>query len=127
MDARTWFLGVPLGDVLLFTAFVVPALVLRRRRRAHRALMLLATISMLKPALARLVFHNLQVSFPTFMLLMFALTDAFVVAAVLYDLRVHERVNAALRWGGALLVVLQPLLLMLDTTAPWLAVATPLR
>src|SRR5258706_4006631 len=47
------FLIKPLGDMVLFAGLVGAGLYFRRRAATHKRLMLLATISILSPALAR--------------------------------------------------------------------------
>src|SRR5262245_48271427 len=48
------FLAIPIGDIVLFATFVVAALRLRRDREAHKRLMLLAYVSLMAAAVARL-------------------------------------------------------------------------
>lgn len=69
IDPRTWFLGVPFAGTLLFGVLVAVALVKRRSPETHRRLMLLATITLLNPALGRLVGSYLGVGLSGFLLL----------------------------------------------------------
>ena len=55
--------------------------------------------------------------------LFFGLTDLFVVAIVLWDLKSRGRVHPATIWGGLALVVSQPLRLVVSGTAAWMAFA----
>jgi len=48
------FLTLGLGDILTFAIFVVAALYFRAQSQAHKRLMILATISLLPRALARI-------------------------------------------------------------------------
>ena len=48
------FLSVPIGTTTMFTLFVGSALALRRSREWHKRLMLLATMTLLVPAMGRL-------------------------------------------------------------------------
>ena len=48
------FLAIPLVDLLVFSILVVTAVAKRRKSATHKRLMLLATVSMLTPAVARL-------------------------------------------------------------------------
>lgn len=108
------FLAIPLGDMVLFAIFTGAAVALRRNKEAHKRLMLLAYISILIAAVARLpgvIQFGLLVSF--------GLTFVFLVLAVSYDLFSRRRVHAAYLWGGALLVASVPLRLMLSGTAGW--------
>jgi hypothetical protein len=113
------FMAIPLADIAVFAGLVTAAIFLRKGSpMAHKRLMLLATIALLPPAFARLPFVG-QLGPPGF----FALTDVFFVACVLHDRRAHGRVHAAFKWGGAALVLSQPLRLGLAATAAWVGFA----
>ena len=127
IDPRTWFLSVPLAGTLLFGALVAVALVKRRSPETHRRLMLLATITLLNPALGRLVGSYLGVGLSGFLLLIFLFTDFFVIIAVLYDLRTRGHAHPALVRGGFAVVVLQPVVLALGTTSTFLTLANLFR
>jgi hypothetical protein len=117
MDPRTWFLSVPLAGTALFGALVVAAFARRRSPDTHRRLMLLATISLLNPAFGRIVGSYLGVGLMGFLVLIFVLTDVFVVVAAFHDVRVRGSVHPALLRGGLAVVILQPLMLALGTTS----------
>jgi hypothetical protein len=69
----------------------------------------------------------LTVGLTGFLVLIFVFTDAFVVAAALYDLRSRRKVHPALlRWGLAV-VIIQPVVLALGTTSTFLAFANLFR
>jgi hypothetical protein len=127
LDARTWFLGVPLTGTVLFGVLVAVALAKRRSPETHRRLMLLATITLLNPALGRLVGSYLTVGLSGFLILIFLLTDIFVIVAVLYDLRSRGNVHPALVRGGLVVVILQPAVLALGTTSTLLTLANFFR
>jgi hypothetical protein len=114
------FLVVPLGDVLVFACLVGAGFYFRRRADVHKRLMLLATISILAAAIARLPFAFLQAGPPAF----FGVTDLFIVACLLYDLAARGRVHRATALGGLLIVASQPLRLMIGGTHAWVAFAT---
>jgi hypothetical protein len=113
------FLIIPLGDMLIFGMLVAAAFYFRRKPDTHKRLMLLATISILSAAIARLPFAIMQAGPPAF----FALTDIFLVVCIAYDLITLKRIHRATMWGALLIVVSQPLRLMLGGTRPWLAFA----
>jgi peptidoglycan/LPS O-acetylase OafA/YrhL len=48
------FLAIPLGDMLVFGILVGTALYFRRRMEIHKRLMLLASLTLLAPAIARI-------------------------------------------------------------------------
>jgi hypothetical protein len=114
------FLVVPLGDMLVFAILVGAGFYFRQRPDVHKRLMMLATISILAAAVARLPFAFLQAGPIAF----FGLTDVFVVVCVLYDLITLKRVHRATTLAALLIVASQPLRLMLGGTQAWLTFAT---
>ncbi len=113
------FLVMPFGDMVLFPALVGAGLYFRRRPDTHKRLMLLATISLLTAAVARL--PGVVGTGP----LVFApLTDVFVVACLVYDRLARGRVHPAFLWGGLFLIASQPLRLWIGSTEAWLDFAT---
>ena len=117
IDPRA-FLIVPLGDIALFTGFIAAALIRRRDKEAHKRLMLLAYVSVLAAATARL-----PGVLPLGPLVFFGLALLFVVTGAVYDYATRGRVHRAYIWGGALLALSVPLRLALSGTAAWLAFA----
>jgi hypothetical protein len=115
------FLTIPLGDMLVFSILAGAGFYLRRRADAHKRLMLLATISILPAAIARLPFAFIQQVGP---LAFFGLADLLVVICLIYDLVTRRRVHPATIWGGLLLVVSHPLRLVVGNTQAWLDFAT---
>ena len=115
------FLAVPFVDMLIFPTLVSAGFYFRRRPDVHKRLMLLATISILAAAIARLPLGTLlQAGPPAF----FGLTDIFIVALIIYDLITRRRIHRATAVGGLLIIVSQPLRLMLAGTAAWMSFAT---
>jgi hypothetical protein len=53
----------------------------------------------------------------------FGLTDLFVVALAIWDLRTSGRLHPVTLWGGLATIVLQPLQLVVSGTGSWLAFA----
>ena len=113
------FLVVPLGDMFVFAILVGAGFYYRRRPDVHKRLMLLATVSILAAAIARLPFAIMQAGPPAF----FGLTDVFVVVCVLYDLITLRRIHRATAVAGLFIVASQPLRLMLGGTHAWLSFA----
>ena len=113
------FLVVPLGDMLVFAILVGAGFYYRRRPDVHKRLMLLATISILVAAIARLPFAIMKAGPPAF----FGFTDVFVVACIVYDLVTLKRVHRATVFGAILIIASQPLRLMLGGTQAWLTFA----
>lgn len=112
------FLIIPLFDIVLFAGFVTAALVLRRNKEAHKRLMLLAYVSIVVAAVARLP-GVLALGPPGF----FGLTLLFVVVGAIYDFVTRRRVHQVYLWGGALIVVSIPLRLAISSTGTWRAFA----
>ena len=114
------FLTIPFGDILVFSILVGAGFYFRRQSETHKRLMLLATIGILTPAIARLPFAFILAAGP---LAFFGLTDLFLAACVLYDTVARRRLHPAYLWGGLLIVVSQPLRLALGGTGVWLTFA----
>lgn len=112
------FLSIPLVDILLFAIFVSAALWRRRQREAHKRLMLLAYISMMAAAVARL-----PGVLPLGPFVFFGLAFVFLLIAVVYDLVSRRRIHPTYIWGGALLVVSVPGRLMMSGTETWRGIA----
>jgi hypothetical protein len=112
------FLIIPLFDMILFTTFVTAALARRRDKEAHKRLMLLAYISIIVAAVARLP-GVLGAGPPAF----FGLTHLFVAVAATYDFLSRRRVHEAYLWGGLLIAVSMPLRLAISKTDAWRTLA----
>jgi hypothetical protein len=112
------FLMIPLSDMLCFAGFVALALRLRANREAHKRLMLLAYVSIIVAAVARLP-GVLLLGPPAF----FGLAFLFIFVGVIYDLVTRRRVHPAYLWGGGMLLVSVPLRLAISTTETWKAFA----
>jgi len=108
------FLAIPIFDMVMFPIFVASAFWLRRNKEAHKRLMLLAYVSIITAAVARL-----PGVLPLGPLGFFALAFVFLLIAVVYDLISRRRVHPAYIWGGALLVASVPLRLMVSGTGVW--------
>ena len=110
------FMAVPLVDVLVFAILVGAALWHRRQSATHKRLMLLATLGILTPAVARLPIDALkQVGLPAF----FGVTVFCVLAVVVYDTVRGGRLHPAFGWGAALLIVSIPFRIVVSKTESW--------
>lgn len=112
------FMIIPLGDILVFAVLVGTALYLRRQPQTHKRLMLLATLALLTPAIARL--PGIAAAGPP---AFWGLTDLFILACFVYDRVTRGRIHPAFKWGGAFVLVMQPIRLIVGGTLPWLAFA----
>jgi hypothetical protein len=99
------------GAVLMFGIYVTAGFLMRRQSEAHKRLMLLATIALLPPAIARIDLPFMpHGSFgPNFVGLF------FLLPAFAYDLTTRGRVHPALLWGGLFMVAMLPLRLLLKS------------
>jgi hypothetical protein len=113
------FLVIPLGDISVFAVLVGAGFYYRRRSDVHKRLMMLATISILAAAIARLPFAIMKAGPPAF----FGLTDLFVLACVLYDFVTLKRIHRTTALAGLFIIASQPLRLLLGGSHAWLAFA----
>ena len=116
-DAARAFAVVPVTSALLFGGLIAAAMANWRRPEWHKRLMLVATASLLQPAIARFFFiangaadaGARQAGPPPAVdaTLMFAfVADLFIVAAILHDWKARGRPHPAYWWGfGAVLAV----------------------
>ena len=118
LDARR-FLVVPLFALLVFAVLFAAAIVERRNPQAHKRLMLLATIGLLPPALARWFIFYLGLGPPAVL----GATTLFLVPLVVWDLRTLGRLHPATLWGGLFVVLSVPIRLAIAFTPAWLGVA----
>ena len=100
--------------MILFAAFVSAAIWRRRDRESHKRLMLLAYVSIIVPAVARI---------PGPRLLGLAAVVLFVAMGMAYDRYSRRRIHAVYLWGGALLAISGPATQVISRTAAWRAVA----
>ena len=121
--------------ITLFGGFVFAAIVYVRRPEIHKRLMLLATVSMIPPAIARL-FFAVSVGMGAGLrpglgpprtvesvLIPSLLADAFILAGVVYDVRTRGRPHPAYLVGGAIILAVQVLRGPASTTTWWYALA----
>ena len=120
------FLLVPLTSIVLFAGFFAAGFAWRRRADYHKRLMLLATMSMMVPALARIV-RMIQLPFlPRGVAGALVVVNLFLLALVAFDLNRRGRLHPATIWGIAIFLVTWPARLLLGATDPWQAFAATL-
>jgi hypothetical protein len=117
------FMSVSLGTTAMFTLFVGSALALRRQREWHKRLMLLATMTLLMPAMGRLDTQIMQPLGLPRLILAPAVTFAFVAWVCAHDWRRFGRVHPAYIVGGILLLVSVPVRRWIGLTDAWLPIA----
>jgi hypothetical protein len=114
------FLAIPLGDMVLFALLFSTALYYRRRNDIHKRLMLLATISMLTAAIARIPLDFLQAGgLPAF----FGATDVLLIAWIAFDTVRNRRVHPAFVVGLAVVIASQAARFLVAGTPQWSAFA----
>ncbi len=116
------FLAIPLATILVFAATICAAIYFRRRSDFHKRLMLIATIGILTPAIARMLMQlGLGASAPPLALL---LTDLFLVPCLIFERLRYGNIHPAYVWGAGMLLVTQVGRLLVMHTDTWMAVAT---
>jgi hypothetical protein len=114
------FLVIPLGALGVFVGLATAGLVCRRDAAMHKRLMLLATLSLLTPALARFSFvaHRPPIAM--------GLTLVLVLAAAAWDWRASGGLHRAWAWGVGTIIVSIPLRLTIAHTEAWRDLASSL-
>lgn len=118
LDPRSFF-AIPMHDMLTFAVLVTAGLLQRRNLPAHKRLMLLATISTLAAALARMPGIGGAYGPPGF----YGAQDLMIVACIVYDFLTRGRPHKAFVLGGLFVVLTQGLFLAIAGTPAWLAFA----
>lgn len=108
------FFVLPMAGAVMFAIFVTLGVLWRNDAQTHKRLMLLATISIMDAAIARMpgMFDLGPIAF-------FAGADAFIVAGVLWDLVSRRRVHPVWIYGGLAIAISQVLRLALSSTEIW--------
>lgn len=134
-DRARAFHIVSTSMITLFGLFVGAAIAYVTRPEIHKRLMLLGTIAMLPPAIARLLFAvNVGIGAGLrpglgpprsveSVITSALVTDALILAGVIYDVRTRGRIHPAYAIGGVIIVAVQFLRVPLSTTQSWYAVA----
>jgi hypothetical protein len=112
------FLSLPFWGLIMFAVLGGVGIHQRRRSETHKRLMLLATIALLTPAIARWRFLYGGGAVMGMIGSVF-----FVVACLLHDRLAHGRVHPAFLWGGLALVISLPLRIATGRTDAWRAFA----
>ena len=110
------FMAVPLVDVVLFTGLVGTGLWNRKRRDVHKRLMLIATLSLMTPGIARIPVASFHaVGLPAF----FGITITAIIICAVIDTIIHHRLHPAFAWGGGLVILSVPFRIFLANTGAW--------
>ncbi len=104
------------GTSLMFLVLVAIALYLRRRPEIHKRVMVLASCSILLPAIGRIPFLFDTVGFWGLV----AITEVPPLTCILYDTIKHQRLHSAFGWGGAVLLSSFPAFMLVGSSNSWL-------
>lgn len=116
------FMIIPIFDMIVFAPLVAAGVYFRRSAEMHKRLMLLATVSLLSAAAAR-VTGTPGAGGP---LVFFGTVDLLILLGVIYDRRTRGHVHPAYKWGGSFIVGSQVARLALMMTPAWMAIARAL-
>lgn len=128
-DAAKAFAIVPFSAIVLFAALVAIAIAARRNTELHKRLMLVATASLLQPAIGRWFLLFLKppgaMGPPPIAVTIVPglLADLIIVAGMVYDRRTRGSVHRAYWIGGGVLLAVQLLRLPLGHSSGWSAIA----
>jgi hypothetical protein len=114
------FMSVPVGTVTAFVLLLTAALLMRKRADWHKRLMLLATISLVIPAAARLSSYFTGRPNPPIAV---AVSIALIAWCCIEDWRRTGRVHAAYKIAGTLLVLSLPARFLMGRTETWQHIA----
>jgi hypothetical protein len=118
----------------LFGAFVLAAVAFVSRPEIHKRLMVLATISILPPAIARVMFALTVGMGPGLrpglgprtvesVMASALIADALILAGVIYDMRTRGRPHPVYLIGGTIMLAVHVLRVPVSTTEWWYAIA----
>src|ERR1700694_1491524 len=100
----------------VFAVLVPAAIVMRKRSPYHKRLMLLASIALLTPAMARLPFDFVSAGGPP---VFFGLTDLVILACIAFDTVKNRRLHPAFIAGFVVVIVGQLGRLLVSRTPEW--------
>lgn len=134
-DAARAFHIASTSLIALFGVFVAAAIIYVKRPEVHKRLMLLATITILPPAIARLFFAVVVGMSPGLrpgngpprsvesVLAPGLVADALLLVGIIYDWRTRGRPHPTYLIGGAVLLAVQLFRIPVSTTQWWYGVA----
>jgi hypothetical protein len=134
-DRSRSFVILPISSISLFAGFVIAAIANTRHPEAHKRLMLLATISLLQAAMARVFFvlvtgggpgmrPGLGPPPPMFVALVPSLLlELFIVVGIVYDWRTRGKPHPAWLAGAAIMTAVILLRWPVSCTSAWLGLA----
>jgi hypothetical protein len=113
------FLMIPLASVAGFAIFAALGIANRKRATFHKRMMLIATLSMLIPAGARLAKMAHSSILPAGPMGGMMIANLFLAALAAFDFSTRGRLHPVTLWGGGLFLASQPLRVLLSQSAAW--------
>lgn len=121
---REQFLIFPLVSIGLFALFVVLGFANRHRPDFHKRFMLLATVNVILPALARMTV--LLPFLPRGVLGGMVIANLFLAAFAAYDWRSRGKLHPVTVWGGGVTLAFEPLRFFIAHSEWWPEIASSL-
>ena len=112
------FVAVPFFDIVVFATLIGAAFYYRRKPEIHKRLIIVATISILPPALARFCLLS-PALMKTLPFSAFLVADLILLGCVLYDYSKTKSLQRAWLWGGLLFFLSFPLRMLIASTTAW--------
>lgn len=114
-----YLLGINSVNLLLFAGFVVLGILLRRRSDVHKRLMLLAAVTLLAPAVARIVLLFTHKPLPQFLAFY-----ACLLLCIFVDTLRHRPLHPVLAVGALVVIVAFQLSFVAVQTPTWMKMGT---
>ena len=114
------FLVVPLSLLLLFSIFIILAILKRRDAQTHKRCMVLASLALVEAAVGRwpLAFLRSATLLP-FLSPLDLVVDLFLLPLVWWDFHSRRRLHPVTLLGGLALILIHPLRMMVAGTVAW--------
>lgn len=113
------FLLIPLSSLALFGSFLNAGVLNRDRPDYHKRLMLLATIALLLPALARIVRMMGLPILPVGVLGGLVVINLYLIALIVFDFSRLGRVHPVTLWGTLIFLIVWPTRVELGYSSVW--------
>ena len=114
-----YLLGINTVNLLLFAGFVGLGMMFRRKPDIHKRLMVLATVTLLAPAIARIVLLFTHKPLPQFL----AFYACLLLCALVDTLR-HRRLHPVFAIGALVVIVAFQLTYLFVQTPAWMKIVT---
>jgi uncharacterized membrane protein YozB (DUF420 family) len=116
------FLAIPLLELAQYAVFVILAYAERGNAQAHKRLMLLASLSIISPAVIRWPFDIMFGPSPVPGYAVYDLASlAFLLPLIAWDLTTLKRIHPVTLYGGLALIAMVPIINLISQTRWWYA------